>query len=67
MGQFETVTIHNSKKQLIYERNYQNTYSYYFANYTLKLFEPQHTHKEFFDYQMQKIIFDLNEKKINLN
>lgn len=61
------VAIQNSQGQLIYEKGYKNTYSFYLAIYTfLNILEFQHSQKQYFDYQMQKIVYDLTEKKLNL-
>lgn len=62
-----TLKIQNAQGQVIHEKHYNNTYSFYLAIYTfLNIFEFQYSQKKFFDYQMQKIIFDLNERKLNL-
>lgn len=62
-----TLKIQNAQGRVIHEQQYKNTYSFYLAIYTfLNIFEFQYSQKKFFDYQMQKIIFDLNERKLNL-
>lgn len=59
--------IQNAQGQTMFEKEYKNTYSFYLAIYTfLNVFEFQYSQKKFFDYQMQKIIFDLNERKLNM-
>ncbi len=69
MGEVECnlLEIQNAQGRVIHEQQYKNTYSFYLAIYTfLNIFEFQYSQKKFFDYQMQKIIFDLNERKLNL-
>lgn len=58
--------IQNPQGQLIHEKKYKNTYSFYLAIYTfLNIMEFQYSQKKFYDYQMQKIFFDLKENKLN--
>lgn len=62
-----SIVIQNSKGQTIYSKEYKNTYSFYLTLYTFLITSKhQFLQEEYFDYQMKKIMYDLNEKKLDL-